>query len=718
MKKWTCLLLSLILVFCAAGGALAETTKDETVYVLANAEGEAKRVIVSDWLTNPDGEKDLADATTLKDAKAVKGSAFLKDGVWYNADGADVYYQGDAENPLPVNLTVSYTLDGEAKTAAEMTGRSGRVTIRVACDVKETKDGVKVPFAALTAALLDNDVFTNIEVTNGKFLDDGDRTVVVGWALPGLQETLKLDAETVTLPEYVEISADAKNFEAPTTLTVVTNELFSAVDVDSIDATELTENINKLKDGMAQLKDGASRLADGVSALKDGAKTLADGATELKNGAEALKEGANPLGDGVSQLNDGATALETGSAQLTEGLYTLTANNEALASGATKLFETVLGIANTQLSAAMENAPTLTIENYEETLTALLDACSEAGIDRQLHDQVEAVVNQNRAKIEEAVTAKVQETVAAQVEEAVRENVTAQVLAAMDMTPDTYKAAVESGALTDAQKNQIAAAVDAQMKSQEVKAVLAQQTEQTMGSDEIKATIEQNVNEQVEALTQQNMASKDVQAKRAAALEQGQAAAASLTALKAQLDDYRTFYDGLNAYLAGTAQAANGASELKTGAAQLAAGTEELNGKVPALLEGIGSLSNGASELETGAAQLAAGTEELNGKVPALLEGIGSLSNGMNTLTENLPSLTDGVQQLLDGANELKDGLNTFDEEGVSKLVSLVEDDLADMLDRVKAALNAANAYTTYTSLGENMTGRVRFVWRTDANQK
>ena len=683
MKKRTCLLLSLILVFCAAGGALAETTKDETVYVLANAEGEAKRVIVSDWLTNPDGEKDLADATTLKDAKAVKGSAFLKDGVWYNADGADVYYQGDAEDALPVNLTVSYTLDGEAKTAAEMTGKSGRVTIRVACDVKETKDGVKVPFAALTAALLDNDVFTNIEVTNGKFLDNGDRTVVVGWALPGLQETLKLDAETMTLPEYVEISADAKNFEAPTTLTVVTNELFSAVDVDSIDATELTENINKLKDGMAQLKDGASRLADGVSALKDGAKTLADGATELKNGAEALKEGANPLGDGVSQLNDGATALETGSAQLTEGLNTLTANNEALASGATKLFETVLGIANTQLSAAMENAPTLTIENYEETLTALLDACSEAGIDKQLHDQVEAVVNQNRAKIEEAVTAKVQETVAAQVEEAVRENVTAQVLAAMDMTPDTYKAAVESGALTDAQKNQIAAAVDAQMKSQEVKAVLAQQTEQTMGSDEIKATIEQNVNEQVEALTQQNMASKDVQAKRAAALEQGQAAAASLTALKAQLDDYRTFYDGLNAYLAGTAQAANG-----------------------------------ASELETGAAQLAAGTEELNGKVPALLEGIGSLSNGMNTLTENLPSLTDGVQQLLDGANELKDGLNTFDEEGVSKLVSLVEDDLADMLDRVKAALNAANAYTTYTSLGENMTGRVRFVWRTDANQK
>lgn len=683
MKKLTCLLLSLLLVFCAAGGALAETTKDETVYVLANAEGEAKRVIVSDWLTNPDGEKDLADVTTLKDAKAVKGNAFLKDGVWYNADGADVYYQGDAEEALPVTLTVRYTLDGETLTAAEMAGKSGRVSIRVACDVTETRDGVKVPFAALTAALLDNDVFTNIEVTNGKFLDDGDRTVVVGWALPGLQETLKLDAETVTLPEYVEITADVKNFEAPTTFTVVTNEFFTAVDAESIDTSELTEKVDALKDGMTQLKDGASRLADGVSELNDGAQTLADGATELKNGAEALKDGAAPLADGVSQLNDGAKALESGSAQLTEGLNALTANNEALSDGATKLFETVLGIANTQLSAAMESAPTLTIENYEETLNALLYACSEEGVDEQVHDQVEAVVNQNRAQIETAVTAEVQKTVAAQVEEAVRESVTSQVLAAMDMTPDAYKAALESGAVTDAQKNQIAATVDAQMKTQEVKAILAQQTEQAMNGDDVKAVIEQNVNEQVEALTQQNLSSEKVQAERTAALEKAQAAAASLTALKAQLDDYRTFYDGLNAYLAGTAQVAGG-----------------------------------AAELQTGAAQLAEGTEELNGKVPALLEGIGSLSDGMNTLVENVPALTDGVQQLLDGANELKDGLNTFDEEGVSKLVSLVEDDLADTLDRVKTALNTANAYTTYTSLGENMTGRVRFVWRTDANQK
>ena len=47
MKKRTCLLLSLILVFCAAGGALAETTKDETVYVLANAEGEGEIIKTS-----------------------------------------------------------------------------------------------------------------------------------------------------------------------------------------------------------------------------------------------------------------------------------------------------------------------------------------------------------------------------------------------------------------------------------------------------------------------------------------------------------------------------------------------------------------------------------------------------------------------------------------------------------------------------------------------
>lgn len=683
MKKRTCLLLSLLLVFCATGSALAETTKDETVYVLANAEGEAKRIIVSDWLTNPNGEAVLADATTLKDAKAVKGSAVLKDGVWHNADGADVYYQGDAEETLPVALTVTYTLDGETMSAAEMTGRSGRVTIRVACDVTEMRDGMRVPFAALTAALLDNDDFTNIEVTNGRLFDDGDRTIIVGWALPGLQETLKLDADTVTLPEYVEIAADAKSFEAPATLTIVTNELFTAVDIDSIDASELTEKADALKDGMTQLKDGASHLADGVAELKDGAAALADGAAELKSGAEALKQGAAPLADGVSQLKDGAAALADGAAQLTEGLSTLTANNETLAGGAAQLFEAVLGIANAQLSAVMEDAPTLTIEGYEETMNALLYACSEEGVDAQIHDQVAAVVNQNRDQIEAAVTAEVRKTVAAQVEEAVRESVAAQVLAAMDMTPETYRAAVESGALTDAQKNQITAAVDAQMKTQEVEAVRTQQIEQAMQDGEVKAAIEQSVNEQVEALTQQSLSSEEVQAERAAALEKGKAAKASLTALKTQLDDCRAFYDGLNAYLAGTAQAADGAAELKTGAAQLTAGADTLNGQVPALLEGI------------------------NG-----------LSDGLNTLTERIPALTDGIQQLLDGTNELKDGLNGFDGEGVSKLVSLVENDLADTLERVKAALHAANDYTTYTALGENMTGRVRFVWRTDVNQK
>lgn len=653
------------------------------VYVLANAEGEAKRIIVSDWLTNPNGEAALADATTLKDAKAVKGSAVLKDGVWHNADGADVYYQGDAEEALPVALTVTYTLDGEAMSAAEMTGRSGRVTIRVTCDVTEMRDGVRVPFAVLTAALLDNDGFTNIEVTNGRLFDDGDRTVIVGWALPGLQETLKLDADTVTLPEYVEIAADAKSFEASATLTIVTNELFTAVDVDSIDASELTEKADALKDGMTQLKDGASHLADGVAELQDGAAALADGAAELKSGAEALKQGAAPLADGVSQLKDGAAALAEGAAQLTEGLSTLTANNETLADGAAQLFEAVLGIANAQLSAVMEDAPTLTIEGYEEAMNALLYACSEEGIDAQIYDRVAAVVNQNRDQIEAAVTAEVQKTVAAQVEETVRESVAAQVLATMDMTPETYEAAVESGALTDAQKNQITAAVDAQMKTQEIKAVIAQQTEQAMNGDEARTAIEQSVNEQVEALTRQSLSSEEVQAERAAALEKGQTAEASLTVLKTQLDDCRAFYDGLNAYLAGTAQAAGGAAELKTGAAQLTAGADTLNGQVPALLEGI------------------------NG-----------LSDGLNTLTERIPALTDGIQQLLDGTNELKDGLNSFDEEGVSKLVSLVENDLADTLDRVKAALHAANAYTTYTALGENMTGRVRFVWRTDVNQK
>ena len=180
--------------------------KDETVYVLAGADGKVEKIIVSDWIKNALNSSSVSDKSELSDIENVKGDeTYTVNGdnmkVW-DAKGNDIYYRGNIQKELPVGITVSYKLDGKTVSASELAGKSGKVTIRfdyrnnqyrtVEIDGKEEK--IYVPFVMLTGILLDNDVFYNVEVSNGKLVSDGDRSFAVGFALPGMQSNLGNDS--------------------------------------------------------------------------------------------------------------------------------------------------------------------------------------------------------------------------------------------------------------------------------------------------------------------------------------------------------------------------------------------------------------------------------------------------------------------------------------------------------------------------------------------
>ena len=89
----------------------APVTKDETVYVLAAADGAVEQIIVSDWIKNTLGSDSVSDVSDLTDVENVKGEeGYTLDGdnmrVW-DARGADIYCQGRTEKALPVDLTVT-----------------------------------------------------------------------------------------------------------------------------------------------------------------------------------------------------------------------------------------------------------------------------------------------------------------------------------------------------------------------------------------------------------------------------------------------------------------------------------------------------------------------------------------------------------------------------------------------------------------------------------
>lgn len=375
----------------AASAAAAGTAayRDETVYVLSGAGGEVEKVIVSGWLKNPDGLARIMDTAALTGAEDVKGgnpSTPSGEGRIWDADGGDVYSQGTSGKDLPVSVSVSYKLDGQAVTPDQLAGKSGKVAIRFDYANRQfetaTIDGVEericVPFAVMTAVLLDGGKFSNVDVTNGRIYNDGDRLAVVGLALPGLRESLALEDKDIDIPAYVELTADVTDFSLETTYTVVTNSPFTGLDTDHLDgAGELSSSLSELEDAMHQLMDGSDALYGGLGELLDKSGELSSGVDQLADGAKALQSGAGELKSGAAQLQQGSAALQT-------GLEQLTTSNDTLNGGAKQVFDTLLASATQQLTAAGAKVPELTAENYGKVLDGVAAALGDSPAAKQI----------------------------------------------------------------------------------------------------------------------------------------------------------------------------------------------------------------------------------------------------------------------------------------------------------------------------------------------
>ena len=428
----------------------------------------SKKVIVSDWLKNPAGANSINDISELDGIENVKGDeAYTMNPnnmrVW-DAKGNDIYYQGTTQKALPVDVSISYQLDGKPISAEDLAGKSGRVTIRFSYqnNQKETIeiDGKKrrrfmFPFVMLTGAVLDNDVFSNVQISNGKLLSDGDRSVVMGFAMPGLQESLNLDKRKLEIPDYVELTADVKDFRLDTTLTVASNDIFNHLDLEDLDAQNLTSAISQLNDAALELVDGSSQLYDGLSALLEKSG-------ELISGIDLLASGAGNLNSGAADLYSGASDLNSGASQLSSGLGELNSNSQNLVGGAKAVFETLLSTAQSQLEAAGVSVPQLTIDNYAAVLDSVLDSLDETTV-------YDLAYNTALQQVTQAVNAQENE-IRVQVEDTVRKQVLEGVLAAAGkaMTAEEYEQACASGLIDADTQAQIASAVSKKVASQEM----------------------------------------------------------------------------------------------------------------------------------------------------------------------------------------------------------------------------------------------------------
>ena len=677
MKKIVALLLTAIMVLGCVPG-LAENTKHERVYIVAATDGTVKSVTDNIRLENADGLDEIVDRTLLTAIQNVGGKeAFTLDGetLTWQAQGKDITYEGTSDKTPAILPVVTLTLDGEAITAEALKNKAGDAVLTVAYQTNEP-----LPALAVTVLPLPEEGITDLRLENAAALTVLGRQVLVGWAVPGMDEELKLptsfsaafhadhaelnwlltlttsdpiDAACKELDDRIDMDPHTELDEAKALLTALQSG--ETLPETSGKTKDIVPKINELNDGLTQLNDGAETLANGAAQLSDGASALKDGAAQLNTGAAELAAGALTLSTGAADAEGGAASLDT-------GLATIIANNEALNNGAQTIFAAILSSANAQLSASGLDAagieiPELTAENYAAVLDAVLLQLNPETLRASAQAQVETTV---RAQVEANA-----DQVRSAVETAVQDKVLAAVLqsAGQNMTSKQYAQAVQAGLVSSEQAAAITAAV-----------------EQQMATEEVKAQIDAAVQQQIEQLIQDNTAaylSSDETI--AAQLSAAQAAYESLTALKAQLDQINTFVTGLKTYTDGVSQAAAGASQLHTGLTQLNAGAA--------------TLSTGAAALSTGAA---------------------SLSEGADSLYDGTVELKDGAAALhTDGTQKFKDTLIDAEKEVAEKLLPYVTDDLPKALRIYEETRdNAQNS--GYDLRPENMKTVTVYIIRTD----
>lgn len=659
--------------------------KSETVYAVMDADGNTTDVSVSEWLKNEGKSNNLSDYSNLKNIKNTSGDEKMsRDGkklVWA-AKGKDIHYTGDYDGELPVKVKVSYYLNGTKVSADEIAGKKGNVKIRFDYDindsVKENGYSLTRPYAIVSAVVLSNDNFTNVTVNNGKAVNDGNSTAVVGIALPGMSDNLQIDE--LDIPDHVTINAKTTNFEIDGTYTVADSGFMTDVDTTKLD--DATGQVDELESALDKLSDASKKLVDGSSKLAKGANKLADSSSQIEEGTETLKDGTESMKNGSKDLKAGTGDLKTGVKDLSDGADKLVAGAQDLSSGTTQMKE-----GTEALNSSVNGAGGLAGDNGSVKKLSAGAAQVDAGL-KQMGKTIAA-----------------QNTDLAQTAKSISDNL--------------------DGVNTEKVNS---ADVDSALETA-IKAAEASGDEDTINAlknaKEKLGTYETNVNDTVSKIDAANQKAKGMyKSITSSSNDDLNKLQESADELKAGTQDLDTAVnvggtkDGTK--VPSLSKAVYG---LNDGAAQLDAGVNgytDKDGKFhPGALLGLRSLQEGIKVDTKDKTSLVTGVNKLDAGTTKLAKGAVQVDAGAGKLVTYMGQLTEGAETLSDGADTLASGMATFNKTGIQKLVSTMKDsDIKSMVNRVKATLDAASDGSFIGGKQDGQSGESKIIFKTDEVKK
>jgi len=682
------------------------TTKDETVYSKMNSKNEYYSTVVSAKLENSDEADVIEDISNLLNIENTNGDeTFTQDGtklVW-QADGNNIYYQGDSEEELPVTCEVTYELDGEEISADEIAGKKGNVKVTLkytnhsyeVVKVNGKYEKMYTPFIIVAGTSIDNSVNRNIKVSMGKTIDNATKTIVVGMAFPGLQESLDVSKDTIDIPDSIEISMDAEEFEMNTIMSCATPKFVEVDDLEILDnLDEIYEKANALKSATTQLVQGAEKLNNGASQLDDGLDSLLSGATELSDGADQLNSGATKLSNGTSSALSGLKLLNSSVKSTTKSLTSDT--SDALKA------EQIKSIGDSAASQAVSS-----IKSKESDITDKTESSVESNAD-EIYEAAMASAKQ----IAEATATSTAESVAKQTASETA-YATAKQVAQETAYTAAKTAAEETAVYTTAKITADANSTDVQtvlknMSSSE-KASIVAMADSLLDEDEIKENALSEVEKKessIKSTAASNASLTDSQKStiKAAADEGVDAKKSQIQA--AALESAKQIATTTALTTAETVAKEVGSQVGQSVAEQVAnqvksAALKQVANNMSALTDGLDELEDGLTSLDSGASNLQSGTS--------------SLADGSDALKDGVQQLSDGTSSLEEGTKTYLEGVKEFDADGISKICDYINGDLKDLEERVRVLKDLADKYNTFSGLNEGDEGTVKFITVIDA---
>lgn len=709
-------------------------SKDESVYVTADAEGNVEEIIVSDWMKNAGTVHELEDQSELTDIKNVKGDEkFQKEGqkLTWKTKGTDIYYQGKTKKSLPVSVNITYKLNGKEVDVKELAGKSGSLEMNIqytnhsrnTVKIQDKDTEVYTPFVMVTGMFLPTDNFTNVQIDHGKVISDASRDIVIGVAFPGLKQSLDLkepDTEDTDfkIPESLTITADVTDFTMGPTLTLASSDMLGELGFDDINSfedlqdsmKELSDASNRLVDGSGTLKDGISALQDKTGEFGDGIHTLNSGIGELHDGAEALASGVGDYTAGAAALAGGVTAYTAGASQLAEGIRTYTAGEESLASGVeelaagTKELPGAVSNLNQGIQGVKSGLDSLTDEQKTQALLQGSSSVAEGiGTVNSTLKAIESVLDSGASAAD--VQTLLRSVVSGVKTSLTNDSAVLEILKGVQDVAGDYKGLADRAGLGDtfqAYYGQLEDCIHRLQENVDTETILLTQLQSaaggTSGTSDLD-TLKGYIHQLVEATGENS--------------DLYQGAASVHSGIESVVEGSKAMKNIMDKVAEGSNTLNASAGSLRTGINSLKSGADELSSYNGELNKGASDLLAGSGDLISGVKELTGNNSALNNGAQALSLGTNTLQNGGSRLMDGSEQLTSGVKQLADGSRDLADGMKEFDETGIQKLSEVFDGDIQTLKDRIDAVMDEGERYQSFSGISDQMDGNVKFIIET-----